>query len=98
MMTTRTRSTRLNDSLRITNLLNNAKYTEYVDAGRVKDADNFRNFIEWLNEGSHSADMNDFKDIPSNHTITMYMKIFEDAFKITGNHGQYKSLMKTIHV
>ena len=72
--------------------------TMFIDAGREKDADNFRNFIEWLNEGSHSADMNDFKDIPSNHTITMYMKIFEDAFEITGNHGQYKSLMKTIHV
>jgi hypothetical protein len=51
------------------------------------------NLIEWLNEGSHSADMNDFKDVPNDAVIQMYMNIFEETFRITGNWGQYQRLM-----
>ena len=38
--------------------------------------------------------MNDFKDVPSDAVIQMYMKIFEETFRITGNFGQYQRLMK----
>ena len=68
--------------------------TMFKNAGKDQEADCFRNLIEWLNEGSHSADMNDFKDVPSDAVIQMYMKIFEETFRITGNFGQYQRLMK----
>ena len=68
--------------------------TMFKNAGKDKEADCFRNLIEWLNEGSHSADMNDFKDAPSDAVIQMYMNFFEETFRITGNHGQYNLLMQ----
>ena len=67
--------------------------TMFKNAGKDQEADCFRNLIEWLNEGSHSADMNDFKDAPRYAVIQMYMNIFEETFRITGNFGQYQRLM-----
>ena len=40
-----------------------------------------------------AADMNDFKDVPNDAVIQMYMNIFEETFRITGNWGQYQRLM-----
>jgi wobble nucleotide-excising tRNase len=67
--------------------------TMFENAGKDKEAKCFMNLIEWLNEGSHSADMNDFKDVPNDAVIQMYMNIFEETFRITGNWGQYQRLM-----
>lgn len=53
----------------------------------------FRTFIEWINEGSHSASMNDIKDIPSATFIQTYMDVFKETFEITDNLGQYLVLM-----
>lgn len=61
----------------------------FIEDGKDQEADDFRNLVEWLNEGSHSADMNDFKDPPSVDVIQKYLTIFEETFKITGNHGQF---------
>lgn len=62
--------------------------------GREADADDYRNFIEWINRGSHSAEMEDFNDLPSDEVIHMYMEVFKKTFEITGNIGQYNILMK----
>lgn len=62
--------------------------------GREADADDYRNFIEWKNRGSHSAEMDDFNDLPSDEVISMYMESFKKIFEITGNIGQYNILMK----
>lgn len=76
-------------------LSNNDIAQMFPDDGDKKGGDRFRNFIEWINEGSHSASMNDISDLPSDGVIQMYMDIFEETFKVTGNHGQYKRLMKS---
>jgi hypothetical protein len=66
----------------------------FLEDGNDQEADDFRNLVEWLNEGSHCADMNDFKDLPSVEVIQKYLTIFEKTFKITGNHGQYIRLIR----
>ena len=52
-----------------------------------------RNLVEWLNEGSHSVSVNDYSDLPSDDVINNYLKIFEELFLVTGNHGQFTKLM-----
>ena len=52
-----------------------------------------RNLVEWLNEGSHSVSVNDYSDLPSDEMINNYLKIFEELFLVTGNHGQFTKLM-----
>ena len=53
-----------------------------------------RNLIEWLNEGSHSVSLSSYNDLPSDEVIKEYLAIFEEMFRVTGNIGQYKKLMR----
>ena len=76
------------------NYYNNDIALLFREKGRAEDEANFREFVDWINEGSHSADMEDIKSLPSNEVILNYMKVFESAFDITGNHGQFKQMMK----
>ena len=76
---------------------NTCNYNHRQIADRYREATDrnmFREFVDWINEGSHSADMEDIKSLPSNEVILNYMKVFESAFDITGNHGQFKQMMK----
>lgn len=75
-------------------LSNNNIAQLFIKAGRDADEDDYRNFIEWINRGSHSAEMDDFNDLPSDEVISMYMESFKKTFEITGNLGQYNILMK----
>jgi wobble nucleotide-excising tRNase len=73
----------------------NYKHRQIADLyHEATDRNIFREFVDWINEGSHSADMADIKSLPSNGVILNYMKVFESAFDITGNHGQFKQMMK----
>lgn len=76
---------------------NTCNYNHRQIADRYREATDrnmFREFVDWINEGSHSADMEDIKSLPSNEVILNYMKVFESAFEITGNHGQFIQMMK----
>lgn len=76
---------------------NTCNYNHRQIADRYREATDrnmFREFVDWINEGSHSADMEDIKSLPSNKVILNYMKVFESAFEITGNHGQFIQMMK----
>lgn len=76
---------------------NTCNYNHRQIADRYREATDrnmFREFVDWINEGSHSADMEDIKSLPSNEVILNYMKVFESAFDITGNHGQFIQMMK----
>lgn len=53
-----------------------------------------RNLIEWLNEGSHSVSLSSYNDLPSDEIIKEYLAIFEEMFRVTGNIGQFKKLMR----
>ena len=75
-------------------LLDNDIAIMFRNKESVEKENAFRNLVEWLNEGSHCASMNDIKDIPSDTVVKMYMDIFEETFRITGNSGQYQRLMK----
>lgn len=73
----------------------NYNHRQIADQYReATDRNMFREFVDWINEGSHSADMEDIKSLPSNEVILNYMKVFESAFEITGNHGQFIQMMK----
>lgn len=76
---------------------NTCNYNHRQIADRYREATDrnmFREFVDWINEGSHSADMEDIKSLPSNEVILNFMKVFESAFEITGNHGQFIQMMK----
>jgi wobble nucleotide-excising tRNase len=74
--------------------LSNYDITEmFQNAGKGDCINDFRNLTDWLNEGSHSADMNDFKDVPSDAVIVKHLETFRDTFEVTGNLGQFERLL-----
>lgn len=72
------------------------KYYEIESSTKLENEDkskDFRDLIEWMNQGSHSADMDDIKDLPNKEQIKRYIATFRSAFEVTGNLGQYEKLM-----
>ncbi len=64
-----------------------SKYFENIEEKRV-----FNSFISWFNDGSHG--ISDDLFVQSQDTsIEIYLKVFENMFKVTGHEAHYKMMM-----
>ncbi|GAA8878374.1 AAA family ATPase [Helicobacter pylori] len=64
-----------------------SEYFENIEEKRV-----FNSFISWFNDGSHG--ISDDLFVQSQDTsIEIYLKVFENMFKVTGHEAHYKMMM-----
>ena len=50
-----------------------------------------RSLISWINDGSHTIP--DDLYIQQNDSAEIYLKVFQEIFKLTNNHGHYQMMM-----
>jgi wobble nucleotide-excising tRNase len=50
-----------------------------------------RSLISWINDGSHTIP--DDLYIQQNDSAETYLKVFQEIFKLTNNHGHYQMMM-----
>ncbi|GAA6871489.1 AAA family ATPase [Helicobacter pylori] len=64
-----------------------SEYFENIEEKRV-----FNSFVSWFNDGSHG--ISDDLFVQSQDTsIEIYLKVFENMFKVTGHEAHYKMMM-----